>query len=240
MTPSSTLATSSQRSVASSRKSSVSFHFITTIGSLLVVEQPADRLLVHAVGFVLEPVDLDGVRDERPCAARARRAPAAPARCDAVMMLRQLARAEAHRVEPVEPDQRRRRVDRVHHVVERARQGVDVLAIERRDERAVEPLDDLVGQEVALVLDFLDLVGLVPDRAAPARASPRAAARRAAARRRAPGSRCRTSLRAESDETPTRPHASWPAASKAVDCSRSVYTVVTWPLHGRGAGVRFA
>ena len=33
MTPSRTLATSSQRSVASSRKSSVSFHFITTIGS---------------------------------------------------------------------------------------------------------------------------------------------------------------------------------------------------------------
>ena len=32
----------------------------------------------------------------------------------------------------------------------------------RRDERAVEALDDLVGQEVALVLDLLDLVGLVP------------------------------------------------------------------------------
>ena len=28
----------------------------------LVVEQPADRLLVDAVGFVLEPVDLDRVR----------------------------------------------------------------------------------------------------------------------------------------------------------------------------------
>ena len=41
---------------------------------------------------------------------------------------------------------------------------MDVLAIERRDEGAVQALDDLVGQEVALVLDFLDLVGLVPDR----------------------------------------------------------------------------
>ena len=81
------------------------------------------------------------------------------------MMLRQLARAEADRVEPVEADQRRRRVDRVHHVVERAGQRVDVFAVERRDERAVQPLDDLVRQEVALVLDFLDLVGLVPDRA---------------------------------------------------------------------------
>ena len=78
--------------------------------------------------------------------------------------VRQLARAEANGVEPVEPDQRRRRVDGVHHVVERPRQRVDVLAIERRDERPVQPLDDLVRQEVALVLDFLDLVGLVPDR----------------------------------------------------------------------------
>ena len=59
---------------------------------------------------------------------------------------------------------RRRRVDGVHHVVERPGQLVDVFAINRRDERAVEALDDLVGQEVALVLDFLDLVGLVPDR----------------------------------------------------------------------------
>ena len=89
--------------------------------------------------------------------------------------LRQLARAEADRLEPVQPDQRRRRVDGVHHVVERAGQRVDVLAVERRDEGAVQALDDLVGQEVALVLDFLDFVGLVPDRVARARASPRAA-----------------------------------------------------------------
>ena len=41
---------------------------------------------------------------------------------------------------------------------------MDVLAIERRDERAVETLDDFMRQEVALVLDFLDLVRLVPDR----------------------------------------------------------------------------
>ena len=78
--------------------------------------------------------------------------------------LRQLARAEADRVEPVEPDQRGRGVDRVHHVVERAGERVDVFAVERRDEGPVQALDDLVGQEVALVLDFLDLVGLVPDR----------------------------------------------------------------------------
>jgi hypothetical protein len=32
----------------------------------------------------------------------------------------------------VEPHQRRRRVDRVHHVVERAGERVDVFAVERR------------------------------------------------------------------------------------------------------------
>ncbi len=80
------------------------------------------------------------------------------------MMTRQLARTEANRVQPIQPDQRGRRVDRVHHVVERRGQLVDVFAIERRDEGAIEPLDDLVRQEIALVLDFLDLVGLAPDR----------------------------------------------------------------------------
>ena len=55
-------------------------------------------------------------------------------------------------------------VDRVDHVVERARQGVDVFAVEGGDEGLVQALDDFVGQEVALVLDFLDLVGLVPER----------------------------------------------------------------------------
>ena len=59
---------------------------------------------------------------------------------------------------------RGRFVDRIHHVVERAGQRVDVFAIERGHERAVQALDDLVGQVVALVLDLLDLVCFVPDR----------------------------------------------------------------------------
>ena len=41
---------------------------------------------------------------------------------------------------------------------------MDVFAVEGGDEGLVKPLNDLVGQEVAFVLDFLDLVGLVPDR----------------------------------------------------------------------------
>ena len=40
---------------------------------------------------------------------------------------------------------------------------MNIFAIERGDERAVQPLNDGVREEVALVLDFLDFVGLVPD-----------------------------------------------------------------------------
>ena len=54
--------------------------------------------------------------------------------------VRQFAGAEPDRVEPVQPDQRGRRVDRIHDVVERPGERVDVFAVERRDERAVEPL----------------------------------------------------------------------------------------------------
>ncbi len=67
------------------------------------------------------------------------------------------------RVEAIQADERRRRVDRIHDVVERARELVNVLAVERRDERAIQPLDDVVRQRIALVLDVLDVVGVRPD-----------------------------------------------------------------------------
>ena len=47
----------------------------------------------------------------------------------------------------------------VQHVVQPARQVVDVLALERRDERAVQPLEQLVRHEIALVLDVLEALG---------------------------------------------------------------------------------
>ena len=63
----------------------------------------------------------------------------------------------------IQPNDCRRGVDRVHDVVERARQRVNVLAIERGDEGTVEALDNLVRQEITFVFDFLDFIGLVPD-----------------------------------------------------------------------------
>ena len=59
-TPSRRLATSSQRSVASSRKSRISFHLMIITAIVFVVEETPERTLVDAIGFVLEAIDLDG------------------------------------------------------------------------------------------------------------------------------------------------------------------------------------
>src|SRR5207247_11035725 len=71
---------------------------------------------------------------------------------------RQLARAEADGLESVQTDERRRRVNGIHHIVERSRERVDVLAVDRGHERPVQPLADFLGQEVAFVLDLPNLV----------------------------------------------------------------------------------
>ena len=62
--------------------------------------------------------------------------------------------------DPVARDLPGRLVDVVADVVERAREPVHVVAVERRDERAVKQVDDLVRQAVALVLELLDLTDL--------------------------------------------------------------------------------
>jgi hypothetical protein len=49
----------------------------------------------------------------------------------------------------------------VHDVVESAGEPVDVLAVERCDERGVEAADDLVGHIVTAVLHVLQLPGLL-------------------------------------------------------------------------------
>ncbi len=53
-------------------------------------------------------------------------------------------------------------VDRVHHVVERRRQRVEVLAVERRDERPVQALNGVMGQRVALMLGVTNDLGSAP------------------------------------------------------------------------------
>ena len=119
---------------------------------------------MQAVGFVLEPVDLHRVRRQ---ALAARSAPRARLRISTVD-------AETMRASSRAPNRtafdRYSRMTAAHasiaSITSSSDRGerVDVFAVDRRDERAVEALDDLVREEVALVLDFLDLVGLVPDR----------------------------------------------------------------------------
>ena len=57
-----------------------------------------------------------------------------------------------------------RPVDQVDDVVEAHGELVDVLAVDRRDERPVDAPQDLVRDLVALVLEALDLVGDRADR----------------------------------------------------------------------------
>lgn len=132
-------------------------------GVALLFEQPPHRGLMQAIGLVLQPIDLDGRLGhalaplqglERLDHLVSRGLDDAP----------EVARVGPDVLDAVEANHGRRRIDRIHDVVERPRQVVDVLAIERGDEGLMQPLDDFVGDEVALVLDFLDLVRLVPDR----------------------------------------------------------------------------
>ena len=58
---------------------------------------------------------------------------------------------------PVADDVPGRLVDVVADVVERTGQAVHVVAVERCHERAVQQVDDLVGEPVPLVLELLDV-----------------------------------------------------------------------------------
>ena len=69
--------------------------------------------------------------------------------------LRLLACLQADLADAVGDDPPRRLVDVVADVVERAREPVHVVAVERRHEVAVEEVDELVGEPVALVLELL-------------------------------------------------------------------------------------
>ena len=107
---------------------------------------------MNAVGLVLQAVDFDGRFGDALAAfeRRQRDHHLIGGRLDDPG---QFTRVGTHAIDAIQPDDGGRGIDGVHHVIERAGKGVNVLAIERGDERPVQPLDDLMGQEVALVLD---------------------------------------------------------------------------------------
>src|SRR5215510_16061886 len=48
----------------------------------------------------------------------------------------------------------------VNNVVQTAGQGVNVFAVNRRDKSLIQFLDNLVGEQIAVVLDLFYLVGI--------------------------------------------------------------------------------
>jgi hypothetical protein len=121
------------------------------------VEQVLNGGLISPVRLVLDAIDLDGVRVHGPLLGQG-----VQGRMQRVgrrrHRSRQLARGRTHPIDPVEPDDRGDVIDRVHDVVERRGQRVQIFPIERRDKRPVQPLDRVVRERVAAMLGVLDFV----------------------------------------------------------------------------------
>ena len=134
----------------------MSFQRMIEIASVARREQLRDPLAVQPVALVLELPQLDQL---------APRVLEALELADGLLQLRRRALDHGRLLPRVRPDLRDavaedvpgRLVDVVADVVERAREAVHVVAVERRHERAVQQVDDLVRQAVALVLGLLDV-----------------------------------------------------------------------------------
>ena len=151
----------------------------------------------------------------------------------------ELARAEADVLELVQLHQCGRCIDGVHDVVERLGQFVDVFAIDGGDEGAIQAGDDVVGQEIALVLDLLDLLGLVPDRLVAGEHF----LKEDGSALELVGQRLEVTVKLLFARNQTKCQRILPltcrddtCAAKRQNCSRFVYTPVTRPLHSGGVG----
>src|SRR5262245_11807724 len=71
-----------------------------------------------------------------------------------------LARVFGRRLDAVKNDALGGVFDGVNNVVQSAGQGVNVFAVKGRDKSLIQLLDNLVGEQVAVVLDLFDLVGI--------------------------------------------------------------------------------
>src|SRR3954449_9090127 len=121
-----------------------------------VVEQRRDRLARDSVAVVLEPVDLDGVvRDVVEVAKSWHCLSELPRALQ--QHVREALRLLERRLDLVEPEIVGDLLGVVGDVVERGRELVDVLTVDRRDEHLVEATDDVVRDPVALLLADQDL-----------------------------------------------------------------------------------
>src|SRR5437773_4862234 len=123
-------------------------------------EELGDRLVVQPVALVLELAELDQL---------ALRVAEALEPLDRLLELRRRPRdhlalrprSRPDLGDPVADDVARGLVDVVADVVERASEPVHVVTVERRHERPVQQVDDLVREAVALVLELLDVADQV-------------------------------------------------------------------------------
>jgi hypothetical protein len=134
---------------------------ITAIGSRSSSNRRPQRLVVHAVGLVLQPIHFDGALVDAGLALE-RVAGHANLMGRPDDDPRQLSRAVADGRDAVTSDHRGRRVDCFDHVVERARELVDVSRSIGVTKVRFEALDDRVRDAVALVLDVVDLQRRLP------------------------------------------------------------------------------
>src|SRR5829696_2645431 len=121
-----------------------------------IVEQGCDGFADDAVPVVLEAVDLNGVvsDDLEPAQPGHRLCDLAPR---GVQNPSEVLGLRHRRLDLVEPEVVGNLLGVVHDVVERGRQRVDVLTVNRRDEHLIEPLDDVVRDPVAVLLADQDL-----------------------------------------------------------------------------------
>src|ERR1700730_2775046 len=129
-------------------------------GVRAALEERRELIAQQAIGLVLEAIDLDRIL---PVIRRER----AQAPHGTVRFLSRLDDDLAHgdaavrrRLDLVEEKPVGHRIDEVQHVVQTARQGVDVLAVDRGDERGIQPADHFVGDGIARVLEITDLLDL--------------------------------------------------------------------------------
>src|SRR5512143_3429674 len=128
---------------------------------LLVLEEVRDRVAADAVRLVLQGGHLDamlvylahlrGEAGEAPVELAGGREDQEP----------ELLGLGGHLGDLVEAQAGGGGMDQVDHVVDRRGEVQDVLPVDRGDESGVELPDDLVGEGVPLVLDLLDLPGLL-------------------------------------------------------------------------------
>ena len=151
----------SVESIASSSRSKMSFQRITIIGSIPVSNSDASASrTMRSPSFSSRLIST--VKWRMSLNVRRRGIALFDLAAGLVQDARQLLRLLHRRLDPVQPEVVGDLLDEVDDVVERRGELEDVLAVDRRDERLVEALDDVVRDPVALLLADHDLARQLP------------------------------------------------------------------------------